>query len=309
MKKYLPYLFGFLLLTAVVVLLATGSQNKKKNLDERITLRRQDKIPYGAYVAYNNLHHIFPQASIYTNRYEPGYWDSLSIYDSKQVYIVVCDRFAADEAEMKRLLNFTESGNDVFICARYISATADRMMGCNSSAIDFSFIPVEDLQKNMQISLLAPPYDKKSIYRYPGKTFNSYFSSIDSSTTDILGNDASGRPDFIRLRAGKGNFYVHTEPMAFSNYFLLHKNNIEYYEKALSVIKPDVTRVVWDEYYLNKRLHNTDTEKKKSWLAVLFRYPALRAAPAYCDLYNIIVCVARNAEKATAYTCYYKTPE
>ena len=116
------------------------------------------------------------------------------------------------------------------------------------------------------------------VYSYPGKTFSSYFSSIDSSTTDVLGYDEMRRPDFIRLHAGKGNFYVHTEPLAFSNYFILHKNNIDYYEKALSVIRPGVTKVLWDEYYLNKRSSGENPEKKKSWLTVLLRYPALKAA-------------------------------
>ncbi len=276
MNKYLPYILGSLLLGAVLVLFATGSNNKKRKLDERITLRRQDKIPYGTYVAYRNLKYQFPEASIYTNKYEPGYWDSLSSYDSKQALIVVCDRFSPDEEEMKKMVSFSENGNDVFICARYISAAADKILVCNSSTIDFSFIQVEDLQKNMRISLNAPPFDKNETYGYPGKTFNSYFSAIDSSTTDVLGKDERGRPDFIRLRAGKGNFYVHTEPLAFSNYFILHKNNIEYYEKVLSVIKPDVKKVVWDEYYLNKRFRQTP--KNKSWLAVLFSYPALKAA-------------------------------
>ncbi len=278
MNKYLPYILGSLLLAAVVILFVTGSNNKERTLDERITLRRGDKIPYGTYVAYRNLKHIFPGASIYTNKYEPGYWDSLSSYESQQALIVICDRFSPDEQEMKKMISFTENGNDVFVCARYISATADEILGCNSSAIDFSFISVGDLRKNMRISLNAPPFEKKTVYTYPGKTFSSYFSSIDSSTTDVLGYDEMGRPDFIRLHAGKGNFYVHTEPLAFSNYFILHKNNIGYYEKALSVIKPDVTKVMWDEYYLNKRSSGNDPEKKKSWLAVLLRYPALKAA-------------------------------
>ena len=262
---------------AVLVLLATGSNNSKKKLDERITLRRQDKIPYGTYAAYRNLKYLFPQASVYINKYEPGYWDSLSSYDSRQALIVICDRFSPDEEEMKKMISFTENGNDVFICARYISQDADKIINCSSSTLDLSFIGVDDLQKNMRISLNAPPFDKKASYSYPGKTFNSYFSRIDTFTTDVLGNDERGWPDFIRLHAGKGNFYVHTEPLAFSNYFILHKNNIEYYEKVLSVIQPDVTKVVWDEYYLDKRA-GENPEKKKGWLAVLFRYPALRAA-------------------------------
>lgn len=278
MNKYLPYILGTLLLGAVVILLVTGSNKKKRILDERITLRRQDKIPYGTYVAYRSLEQLFPGASVYTNKYEPGFWDSLSNLDSKQAAIIICDRFSPDEQEMKKLISFSENGNDVFISARYISATADEILGCNSSAIDFSFININDLQKNMHISLNAPPFEKKISYEYPGKTFNSYFSDIDTSTTDVLGYDERGRPDFIRLHAGKGNFYVHTEPLAFSNYFILHKNNIDYYEKALSVIRPDITKVLWDEYYLNKRSSDNNPEKKKSWLAVLFRYPALKAA-------------------------------
>jgi hypothetical protein len=269
LNKYLPYLLGFFLLAAVVVLFATGSSNKKRKLDERITLRRQDKIPYGTYVAYRDLKHIFPGASIYTNHYEPGYWDSLSNFDDHQLFIVVCDRFAADEEEMKKLVTFTENGNDVFICARYISSAADKIMGCSSSAIDFTFMSVDDLKKNMKVSLNAPPFGKTSVYSYPGKTFNSYFSYIDSSTTDVLGRDERGSANFIRLHAGKGNFYVHTEPFAFSNYFILHKNNIDYYEKALSVVKPGVTRVVWDEYYLNKRTNDNEPEKNKGWFSVL----------------------------------------
>lgn len=278
MNKSLPYILGSLLLLAVLILFFTGSNNKKRILDERITLRRQDKIPYGTYVAFRSLKHIFPGASIYTNTYEPGYWDSLSNQDSNQALIIVCDRFSPDEQEMKKMISFTENGNDVFICARYISATADEILGCNSIAIDFSFIRVSDLRKNMRISLNSPPFEKNPAYAYHGKTFSSYFSSIDSSTTDVLGYDEMGRPDFIRLRARRGNLYVHTEPLAFSNYFILHKNNIDYYEKALSVIKPDVTKVMWDEYYLNKRSSGNDSEKKKSWLAVLLRYPALKAA-------------------------------
>jgi hypothetical protein len=278
LNKFLPYILGLLLLVAVILLFATGSNTKNRQLDERITLRKQDKIPYGTFVAYRNLKHIFPLASIYTNKFEPGFWDSLSIRDSKQAIIIVCGRFNPDEEEMKRLITFTQNGNDVFISAFIISELADRMLGCGSSSAYSSYMPDNAIQKDMQISLLAPPFIKKIIYRYPGRTFNSYFSYINSNTTDTLGNNESEKPDFIHLRAGKGNFYVHTEPFAFTNYFILHKNNIDYYEKTLSVIKPDVTKVVWDEYYLNKRSSDKKPEKKKSWLSVLFRYPALKAA-------------------------------
>ena len=68
--------------------------------------------------------------------------------------------------------------------------------------------------------------------------------------------------------------YVHLAPMAFTNYFILHSNNINYYEAALSVIPRNTKTVVWDEYYLNKRRNSSN--KSKGWLEALFSYRSLR---------------------------------
>ena len=281
MNKFLPYVLGFLLLAAVVTLFATGGNNKKNRvLDERLTLRKQDKIPYGTYVAFKNLKHIFPAASIYTNKYEPGYWDSLSIYDSKQAFISVCYQFSPDDEEMKRLITFTENGNDVFISAVMISGAAEEIIKCSTVGSRLPSYYGEDLVgpgDTMNVSLNNPPFEKPLNYSYPGKPYGSVFTKIDEKTTNVLGV-GENLTNFIHLRAGKGNMYIHLSSLAFSNYFLLHKNNIDYFEKALSLIKPDVTKVIWDEYFLNKRSDNGDQEEKKSWLKVLFRYPALKAA-------------------------------
>ena len=278
MKKFTPYLLALLLAAAVVALFVTGNNENRRKLDGRITLQKKDKIPYGTYVAYNSLRHLFPAASIYTSRQEPGYWDSLSNHDSRQAYLVITDRFSADKDEMKKLISFAEKGNDVFISARYFSAAADGIFGCSSSSYDLFFYPEDETDDSMKISLRNPPFAENAAYRYPGKTFYSYFDQIDTATTDVLGYDEKRRPNFVHLRAGKGNFYLHMEPLAFSNYFLLHKNNISYYEKALSVINPEVTKIVWDEYYLYKKQDNRLPQKKQGWLSVLFRYPAFKAA-------------------------------
>lgn len=278
MNKYLPYILVLLLAVAIIALFITGNNKANRRLDERITLRKQDKIPYGTYVAYRNLKYLFPQATVYSNRREPGYWDSLYNYRSKQAFIVVAGRLYATEEEMRRMITFAESGNDVFISARYLSQAADNILGCSSSSYDLSLYSDKEMDNNMSISLKDPPYGKNMKYNYPGKKFNSYFSKIDSTTTEVLGYDEEGRPDFIHLRAGKGNFYLQLEPLAFSNYFLLHKNNIGYYENALSLIPKNVTKVVWDEYYLYKRSYNDEKQSRENWLNVLFRYPALKAA-------------------------------
>jgi len=300
LKKYLPYILGLLLFSAIAILVFTGDDKKAPHkFDPRITLRTKDKIPYGTYAAFTNLKYLFRNATILTSRREPGFWDSVSNYDPQQAFITITDRFGADEYEMNRLIKFAEKGNDVFISARYLSAVADEKLGCNSSAFDFSYVPVEDLQENMSISLVAPPFNSKVEFNYPGKTVNSFFTSIDSSTTDVLGVDEKGRPNFIHLSAGKGNFYVQLEPLAFSNYFILHKNNIDYYEKVISLINPATRKIVWDEYYLYKPKVSESPEKNKGWMSVLLKYPAFKAAliTAICSLVLFVLLEMRRKQR------------
>src|SRR5450631_2337013 len=49
--------------------LVNGAHEKK--LNRRLTLWRQDKIPYGCYAAYENLSSIFPNAEITLNKRSP----------------------------------------------------------------------------------------------------------------------------------------------------------------------------------------------------------------------------------------------
>jgi hypothetical protein len=269
-KKYLPYILAILLIGALVALFATGNNKKEKQLDERITLRKQDKIPYGTYVAFKGLEYLFPAAGIYTNRYEPGYWDSLSYYKSDQALIIIAGKFNADESEMKKIISFIEEGNDVFVSARNISYSVENMMECEVKESDI-LSNIDDIiikEDSLNVALTTPPFGKQTNYVYPGKELDAYFTSINEKTTEVLGENEQGKPNFIRLRAGKGNFYLHLAPLAFTNYFLLHKDNIRYYEKAFSVINPSATKIVWDEYYLNKKLIREESEKK-GWFSVL----------------------------------------
>lgn len=280
MKKAVPYIFLSLVVVALIAMFMTGA-GKKRKMDERITLRKKDKIAYGSWVAFKSLPAFFPKASIFTSKQEPGYWDSVSVYDSRQAYIAITPSFMPDEFEMRKLISFVENGNDVFISAKYVSSDVEDMLNCRvvdlSSSGFFEDTKVAFSEDSLKVTLKQPPYTTSSVYRYPGKKHESYFTGISEATTDELGQGSTGATNFIHLKAGKGHFYLHLAPMALTNYFLLHKNNLEYFEKVMSVIDPAVEKILWDEYYLNKR-HDRQREKKKSWISVLFKYPALKAA-------------------------------
>jgi hypothetical protein len=275
--RFKPVHIIILFIAAAIITLFITGKNKRKIFDDRITLRRQDKIPYGTWVAYRSLPHLFQQSRIYINREEPGYWDSIDIEKPNQAFIAITDVFKADNYEMRKLVGFAENGNDVFISARDLSYDVVKFLTAgteNPSILHFVGSAKYELDDSLEISLRYP---QRRNYNYPGKSFAGIFNEQHTNSW-VLGHDKNGKPNFIRLRAGKGNFYFHLAPLAFSNYFLLYNQNIRYYEDALDVLQPGVERIIWDEYFLRKRSQNSPRQTKKNWLSVFFRYPALRAA-------------------------------
>ena len=279
MNKALPYILFGLLIGAVILLFFTANNKRPRKLEEKITLRKRDKIPYGSQVAFEQLKYIFPKASISASRREPGYWDSLSSYQDGQGLIVVTANLNASGNQFNRILKFVEAGNDVFISTRYIAEDVQDILKIQTYPYSLSsyFNTDNEIVDSLMISLEEEKFSTPVVFRYPGRRFNAYFTSYDSSITTIFGRDENGKPNFIRLRAGKGNFYLQLAPLTFSNFFLLHRNNINYYEKALSLMNPDTRTLVWDEYFLSSR-GREQRKERDNWLNVLWRYPALKAA-------------------------------
>lgn len=276
MKKFLPYILIGLLTVAVILLFFTSESQKARYFDDRVTLQKKDKIPYGTFVAYESLKEMFPKAAVTTNRQEPGYWDSLSNYDSGQALIIISPGFNASENEMKKLIRFMEEGNDVFISTMNLSYEVTKMLKCDINDVaGMYYFDQSEGSDVLSVSLTKPPFQNQS-YTYPGKRYDFYFYKLDTAITTVLGYDKNKKPNFIHLKAGEGNLYVHLAPMTFTNYFLLHKNNIAYYENAISVISPNTTRVVWDEYYSIKR--QRQQQPRSSWFNAFLKHPALKWA-------------------------------
>jgi hypothetical protein len=273
-KKLLPYLVA----GVVLVLLALVIVQSKKNrhvFDDHVTFNKSDKIPYGTYIAYNNLQHLFPNASILVNTKQPGLWNSFMDDSEGQALIIVSPSFRADEFEMKKLISFVKNGNTAFVSAAILSYDVQNMLRCDAPDA-YSVSDNMTLNSNsdsFSVSLTKPPFTITQEYGCPGVRFESYFSTV-------FGNGAYILPNFIQLRAGKGAIYFHLTPLSFSNYFLLYDKNISYYDKTLSVIPKNTKRIVWDEYFLHKKYfnYNSGGGRSHSMISVLMRNSSFRAA-------------------------------
>ncbi len=289
LKKALPYIVGGILL---LLLMAVLLGDKKDKFDHRITLNKKDKIPYGTYVAYRYLQHIFEDADIKVNKKEPVYWDYdvLDYEGEKQVLLIITKDFNAYSSELRALHNFVSKGNDVLISAHTFSYEASDFFHLNVGISDGG-LPVYDFSPSLdtlQLNLSESPFNKgKNVFTYPGRRYNSYFADFDTTMSYVLGRGGKGdRVTCLKIKAGTGHFIIHSAPLAFSNYFLLHKDNIGYYNQLLSVLNPEATAVVWDEYFLHKTTSYRDTEP--SPLRVLLNQPSFRMA-LYAALAGVII--------------------
>lgn len=269
MKKALPYITGGAALLLLVLLLLA---NRTRRLDERITLLQKDKIPYGTAVAKHLLPTLFPQAQIYTDARYPGSWDDIDPAGSNQAVILMADYFNADVEELKHINRFISNGNTVYIIARALSDDAAGFFNLRSGSEAIFFQQDAD---SLQVKLNKPPFAIDTFFVYPGKKYDGLFYQTDKRNTALLGQ-GSGGVNFVQLNKGRGRFYLHASPLAFSNYFILHKQNVAYYQQALSVIPPNTTAVLWNEYFLQKRSKPSGKEGS-NWLGALFKVPAFKA--------------------------------
>ena len=227
---------------------------KEKKLNRYVSLWRKDKIPYGTYYAYESLGYIFPDSKISINESSPVKFmyntgnDDTDSNSTKQTqaYIVISPRVIPDPAEINALMNYVGQGNTVFISSFYFGDSLLNYLKIKAGS-DF-----DDYYKGdtFRVNVLNPLSNESLYFEYPGDSYSNHFRSLDSQYVSILGTDGKGRPDFVRYNyKGGGALYLHFAPMAFTNFFLLHKNNKAYYDNALSYLPKSVSEVKWDDYF------------------------------------------------------------
>jgi hypothetical protein len=244
-----PIKYRRLLLAAIFV---TGCASNTKKLNERISLWRNDKIPYGTYYAFENLSRIFPDARIEISKKSPDKSRAVRFSDSggnyvqsarPSAHIIISPQVQPDESELKAMFNYVGEGNHVFISSLRIGKDL-----LDSLHLKPSYSGADSLVANITNPVT---FDTLS-FSYPGKALDKYFTSLDTSITNILGTNQRGEVNFVRIAyEGGGSINIHLAPMAFTNFFLLHKNNKQYYDNALSYLPKNIELIKWDDYFRN----------------------------------------------------------
>src|SRR5579875_2029074 len=209
MKKNLPYIAGVVALIVLAVLVISSTKKLPRRMDETITLKHLDKIPYGTAAAKALLPSLFKNAKIYADNKSPLYWDSIQPTSYNQAVILMAKYFYPEHYQLQRLADFASNGNYVFIISNSFSSDAQEYFNFSYSENSFDEL-VNNKEDSLAVKLEKPSFTSDSTFIYPGKKFKSWFTELDTNRVIVLGRDENNEPNFIRLNRGGGAIFIHT---------------------------------------------------------------------------------------------------
>jgi hypothetical protein len=238
---------------------------KPKPTDWTATYLKEDKIPFGTYILYQELGKVFPNAEITPSRL-PVY---NNLNDKEFVntnYLFIAGRVNMDKYDYQELVKYMEKGNNVFIAAYELSEfLTDTLNLTMNSVFDYA-------NKNgTPINFVDPALKGKKDYIFNKGLGDQYFSKVDTIRASALGRNADGQINFVKYTYGKGGLYVLPSPQLLSNYNILNPSGAIYISKVLSFL-PNAQQIIWDE---NNTKGSIDDA---SVLRVLFKNDNLRWA-------------------------------
>jgi hypothetical protein len=244
--KYIVYVSLAVFLFVVVRLL------RPQQFDWSLSLSHDDKNPYGTY-ALNELLPSFFSGRKITNSYETLYELKDSLRAGENV-IIMAGRFQCEKEDTEALLSHVAGGATAFITAQYFRGHFSDTL--NLTAYDYLFSTEEALRQADTTSLRFSNHQLDTAHEYWFKRENvsNYFRRYDTTRTTVIARNENGAPVTIRMKWGKGNLILNSTPHAFTNIYLLARDNQEFVAKTLSYLP--ARNVYWTEYYHHGRMES-----------------------------------------------------
>lgn len=277
MKKKPIYAILSVLLLLVVLVVASGNFANRKNEQStdmtQSSFYSKDKKAGGAYAAFRMLPQLFLRNSVQvvTKPFARTFDKDNEIKFRNNVYILVADRLFTTEKDIDAMLDYVSRGNELFLAINTPDPLLEKTL---------KFVTVESSNMQFKKAGTVQRYADETIpmdtsFSYPGMVSGSYFSGVDSNTTSILGYNYKNKPNFIRIAYSRGYVYLLLNPYTFTNYFLLHRNNVKAMETQLSYLADGASNVYWDDFYNSQ--HSAQSGDFSEW-QVLMRYASMRWA-------------------------------
>jgi len=233
-KGWIYITIGVLTLTAIFVM----EYNKPKKINWFPSYVSHHKIPYGTYVLNDLMEKYFPNK---IQQIQKPPFEFLTRTDSiKGTYFFVNESVAFEEAELNALLDWVNQGNMLFVASRSFE----------KKLLDTLHLEQQNVYNDGTLEPLfyyelVNPKIKHQRVEFTKDYYTTSFDRLDTLRTTVLGqvyspsdstDTTTKHINSIKQPFGKGEIVLTSFPKAFTNYFILKDNNVEYTAGLLSYL-------------------------------------------------------------------------
>lgn len=247
--------------------------------------------PYGTSIVHELVKGYLPEKELKIIK------DSLHYYllddEVEGSYFYLGPSLWLDSTRIDALLNFVDRGNDAIIISQEIAFELLDSIGqkyCidltySRDSMYYDYLPdyyLEDTlvtlnfdhvnfkkEKGYPLNFRVRSTDKKYYWDYlPPDLFCEYqyeFASLGTINDTLI--------NFAKTKYGKGNFYLHTTPLAFTNFHIIKNDGREYAEKVLSHLNK--SPVLWDDTKKSFEMPGRNRSFSQSPLKYILSQPPL----------------------------------
>lgn len=247
-----------LIFIIIMVILALLEVNKKEVVDWRKNFDVNEKSPFGLFVFNQEVKDLFKNNLKKVDVTAYDYYNE----NQKKPHNILVIESEIDTESWNKILNEVSKGSDAMLIIAKMPKEISDSIGFYDSQISF-----ED--KNV-LKLTDKKYQNDFIKldKFPSGRGFSYIKPGVEVLGRTVEEDNSDQANFIKAKLGKGNIYVHCEPLFLTNYYLLKSGNTKYAQDVFSYLKDRET--LW--------FVKANTKESRFFMRFILGNPALKYA-------------------------------
>ncbi|SHM09327.1 DUF4350 domain-containing protein [Chryseobacterium polytrichastri] len=217
----------------VMVILALLEVNKKEVTNWRKNFDTNEKSPFGLFVFDHEAKDLFKNKLKKIDQTPYDYYNT----HQKESHNILVVETEVDKESWNKILDEVSKGSDAMLIVSKIPKEISDSIGYYDSDLSFE-------EENV-LKLTDKKYQNDFIKldKFPsGRGFSFIKPQVEVLGKTVEKNN-SNQANFIKVKFGKGNIYVHCEPLFLTNYYLLKPGNIKYTQDVFSYL--DDKETLW----------------------------------------------------------------
>lgn len=217
----------------VMVIWALFGVNKTEGTDWRKNFKTYQKSPFGLFVFNSEIKDLFKNKVKKINETPYDYYNK----NTKEPHNILLIEQDVDIESWSKILDQVSEGSDAMLILSDVPKEVSDSIGYYDADLSF-----ED--KNV-LKLTDTKYQNDFIEldKFPsGRGFTFIKPGVEVLGKTVEENN-SDQANFIKINFGKGHFYVHSEPLFITNYYLLKRGNVKYAQDVFSYL--DDRETLW----------------------------------------------------------------